>query len=285
MQLGYNTNGFAHHRLVDAIEIVGRLGYRCVAITLDHCALDPWGKDLPAEIREVKAKLTEFGLSCVIETGARFLLDPWRKHEPTMLSHGAENRRHRLEFLKRAVDIAVDLNAAAVSFWSGGNPEDVSDENAWQRLVQGCREVARYAGERGMPLGFEPEPGMFIETLAGYERLKSHVASPEFKLTLDIGHALITEDICVDACIRRYSEDIVNIHLEDMKKTRHDHLFFGDGEIDFKSVFQAIADIRYTGPICVELSRHSHQAVETARLARYFLSNLNLPLTADTDPP
>ncbi len=286
VQLGYNTNGFAHHRLVDAIEIIGRLGYGCVAITLDHYALDPWCLDLPNEIGTVKTQLAEFGLSCVIETGARYLLDPWRKHEPTLLSHGVENRRHRLEFLKRAIDIAVALDAAAVSFWSGVKPADAADACAWERLVQGCHELADYAELKDMTLGFEPEPGMFIETLNGYGRLKSQVASPAFKLTLDVGHVLITEKVSVDACIRQFREEIVNIHLEDMKKERHAHLFFGEGEIGFDSVLKALDDIRYTGPICVELSRHSHQAVETAQSAIQFLSNRPIPnTTAGTDPP
>ena len=35
MKLGYNTNGLAHHRLVDAIELLADLGYQSVAITLD----------------------------------------------------------------------------------------------------------------------------------------------------------------------------------------------------------------------------------------------------------
>jgi sugar phosphate isomerase/epimerase len=57
-----------------------------------------------------------------------------------------------------------------------------------------------------------------------------------------------------------------------MRKTRHAHLFFGDGEIDFKSVFHALDDIGFAGPICVELSRHSHRAVETAQSALKFLA-------------
>ena len=36
MFLGYNTNGLAHHDLLDAIALLAEIGYRGVAITLDH---------------------------------------------------------------------------------------------------------------------------------------------------------------------------------------------------------------------------------------------------------
>ena len=42
MRLGYNTNGLAHHRLTDAIELLADEGYQSVAITLDAGALDPY---------------------------------------------------------------------------------------------------------------------------------------------------------------------------------------------------------------------------------------------------
>ena len=38
---GYNTNGFAHHRLEDAINILADLGYRSIALTLDYHSLLP----------------------------------------------------------------------------------------------------------------------------------------------------------------------------------------------------------------------------------------------------
>jgi sugar phosphate isomerase/epimerase len=96
---GYNTNGFAHHRLEDAIDILADLGYRSVALTLDHHALDPFDPDLPAQVARVRQRLERHGLRCVIETGARFLLDRWRKHQPTLLDPAGGARQVRLDFL------------------------------------------------------------------------------------------------------------------------------------------------------------------------------------------
>src|SRR3954447_14035675 len=102
MRLGYNTNGFAHHRLEDALTILAELGYESVALTLDWHALNPFEPDLLGRTYAVRRLLERLGLRCVIETGARFLLDARRKHQPTLLSRREEDWKERLEFLYRA---------------------------------------------------------------------------------------------------------------------------------------------------------------------------------------
>src|SRR6476646_1584533 len=119
MFLGYNTNGFAHHRLDDAIDILADLGYGGVALTLDVHHLDPFSPDLPMRVAALASRLARNKMRCSIETGSRFLLDPRRKHQPTLIGSTTEERATRLNFLKRCVDIADDLNADCVSFWSG----------------------------------------------------------------------------------------------------------------------------------------------------------------------
>ncbi len=277
MRLGYNTNGFAHHRLEDALAILAELGYQSVALTLDYHTLNPYDPDTSRQLPLVRANLQNRGLAVVIETGARFLLDPWRKHQPTLLSTDAEARQRRLDFLRRAVDVAAALHAEAVSFWSGTAMEPASEETLMDRLVQGCRQLCAYAEERQVRLAFEPEPGMFIDTMARFAPLHQRVAHPLFGLTIDIGHLHCMGETPIAAHLRRWRDWLWNIHIEDMRRGVHDHLMFGEGEIDFTEVMTTLAEIGYSGGVHVELSRHSHDAVETARRARAFLSRLASP--------
>jgi sugar phosphate isomerase/epimerase len=271
MLLGYNTNGFAHHRLEDALAILAELGYRSVALTLDYHALNPYAADLPEQLAAVKGLLQTHGLRSVVETGARFLLDPRRKHQPTLLSAEPAERARRLDFLRRAVDVAAGLGSDAVSFWSGTARDGASDDALMGRLVEGCRELCAHADARQVRLAFEPEPGMFIDTMTRFAELRERVNHPRFGLTLDVGHLHCQGEVPVRDHVRRWREVLWNVHVEDMRRGVHDHLMFGEGEMDFGEVLGALAEAGYEGGLHVELSRHSHDAVETARRALAFL--------------
>ncbi len=123
------------------------------------------------------------------------------------------------------------LNAEALSFWSGKKPDTVEDRTAWKWLISGCRELADDAEKFAVPLAFEPEPGMFIENLSQFQKLKQKVGHELFCLTLDVGHAFLTEKIPAGDCIRTFSNDIKNIHIEDMKKQAHQHLFLAKAKL------------------------------------------------------
>jgi sugar phosphate isomerase/epimerase len=274
MLLGYNTNGFAHHRLEDGLTILAGLGYQSVALTLDYHALNPYEPDLPGRAAALRGLLEQLHLRGVVETGARFLLDPWRKHQPALISPEAEQRERRLDFLRRAVDVARELGADAVSFWSGSAADESSPNVHMARLVEGCRRLCEEAERQQVRLAFEPEPGMFIDTMARFQELHDRVAHPAFGLTIDIGHLHCQGETPIAEQLRRWRDVLWNVHIEDMRRGVHEHLMFGDGEIDFAPVLHTLRTIDYRGGVHVELSRHSHDAVETARRALAFLAPL-----------
>lgn len=273
MLLGYNTNGMAHHDPVQAIGLLAEIGYRSVALTLDHHCLNPYGPGLSDQLASVVEALDRHRLRNVVETGARFLLDPRVKHEPTLVSPDAERRSLRIDFLCRAIDLARQLGSDCVSFWSGILRDGAAAERAFERLVGALQPVLDHADRRNVAIGFEPEPGMFIDSMRRFDELVERLgAPPHFRLTLDIGHLHCQGEVPLASYIERYGSQLVNAHLEDMRTGVHEHLMFGEGEIDFAPVLATLESVGYRGGLHVELSRHSHEAPTAARKAYEFLT-------------
>ena len=275
MRFAYNTNGAANHRLDDALDLIAGAGYDGVALTLDIHHLDPFADTFPAERRRVATRLRQLNLGCVVETGARFLLDPRAKHEPTLVTASPEGRARRIEFLSRALEVAADTGADAMSFWAGVPKPGVDADQAKRWLVEGAAQVARRAEQLGTTAALEPEPGMLIETPDDW----SSLAIPGLKLALDTGHCLVTQERDPAEAVRHFAPHLGTVSIEDMKRGVHIHLPFGEGDMDIPKILQALTDINFQKLVCVELSRESHRADTIIKTSlNYLRANLPLPL-------
>ena len=114
---------------------------------------------------------------------------------------------------------------------------------------------------------------MFIDTMDKYAELFEKVNHPSFGLTLDVGHLVCMKEIPISKYLHQWKHVLWNVHLDDMKPEIHDHLFFGKGEVHFTDVFAALKAIDYRGMASVELSRHSHDAVNVARKSLEFFTS------------
>ncbi|MGI5194083.1 sugar phosphate isomerase/epimerase family protein [Streptomyces sp. CA-288835] len=269
LRFGYGTNGFTNHRLSDAIAVLSDLGYDGVALTLDHGHLDPYAEDLPRQVNALAGELAWYGLSVTVETGAPYLLDPWGMHEPTLMSEGVQRR---VDLLRRAIWIAADLGSPTVHLCSGAAPKGLPEEDAWKRLTAGMETVLRTAEANGVALAFEPEPFMFIDTVERCLELGQRLGGHElFGITLDIGHAHCVEEIPLLECVRLAAPQLLNVQIEDMRRGVHEHLEFGDGEIEFGPVLGALGELGHQGLVSVEIQGGSLDAPEVARRSIEFL--------------
>ena len=264
-RLGYNTNGFAHHRLDDALHVIAELGYRAVALTPDANHLPP-DHTSDAQLRTMRALLEQLDLAIVVETGARYVLDPRRKHRPTLVDVAAAERTRRLDFLVRCAEIAAALGGDTISLWSGVPAADISRDDAWRFLAEGVVRLHERVTPLGVRIALEPEPGMLVSGLSDWERLRE-ASLPDLGLTLDVGHVPCTETISAGDAIRRYASALRTVHLDDTRNGVHEHLQIGDGDLDWADILRALDEARFTGIASVELSRHSHAAPEAARAA------------------
>jgi L-ribulose-5-phosphate 3-epimerase len=200
----------------------------------------------------------------VIETGAPYLLDARRKHHPTLVSD--DGRDVRVDLLRAAVRIAAELGAECVSFCSGMLPAGVDRHTGWRRLAEGVDAVLAEATRLGVPLGLEPVPGMLVERLDDVFALRARLGHPELlRITLDVGHCVAMGPSCAADCVRRAGALLVNVHLDDMRGAVHEHMEFGEGELDLPATLGALADVGYRGLAAVGLPRHSHAAPAVAQ--------------------
>lgn len=274
LRFAYGTNGLTDLRLDDALALLADLGYQGVSLTLDHMHLDPLAPDLARRVRRVARRLAELGLAVAVETGARYVLDSRRKHHPTLLDPDPDARAARAGLLGTAVRVAVDLGAPAVHCFSGSTPAGATEDLAWRRLADAIDPVLDAAGTAGVALAVEPEPGHLLEDLAGFHRLRTALGDPPaLGLTLDLGHCHCLEPLPPADCVRAAAPWVRHVQIEDMRRGVHEHLPFGDGEIDFPPVLAALSATGYRGLVGVELPRHSHAGPELARTSLLFLND------------
>ncbi len=275
MLLGFSTNSIGDVDPLDAIPMLRAMGYGSLAITLDHHTLNPFAADLPARIGRWRDALAAAGMACVIETGARNLLDTMQKHEPTLVTADRDARQRRTDFLCRAIDIAVDLGATSVSLWSGVVRDSADEASIWSRLTGSLAPVLDQAAARRIPLGFEPEPGMAIDTLARSRQLFDRLGRPDhLRLTVDIGHMECMGERPMASVLKSWADRVVNVHVDDMLACRHEHLPLGTGDVDFPPILTALAAGGYTGGLHIELPRQAHRWVEIATQSAAFLTPL-----------
>jgi len=272
LRFAYNTNGLAHHRLEDAIDLVADLGYDGLALTPDVGHLDPY-RCSAAEVEAAAGHLERRGLACCIQTGARFVLDRAGKHHPNLLDADPAGRARRLDFLTRCMDLGRDLGADVVAFWSGTAAPGSDPAEIDSRLADGCARVADAAAERGMVAAFEPEPGMHVETLAQWADLRDRVGNPALRLALDVGHVHCNREGDPAELVLAHAHELADVQIEDMREGEHLHLPFGEGTLDPAPVVRALGQAGFGGLVSVELSRDSHRAPTVAREAIEILRN------------
>ncbi|MBZ3916269.1 sugar phosphate isomerase/epimerase [Streptomyces acidiscabies] len=278
VRFGYGTNGLTDLRLGDALALLADLGYDGVGLTLDHMHLDPLAPDLMSRTRRLARQLDALGLAVTVETGARYVLDPRRKHGPSLVDPDPQDRARRTDLLIRALDVAEELGAEAVHCFSGVPPEATPDDTAWKRLAESLTPVLERSATAGIPLAIEPEPGHLLATLADFHHLRGLLGDPaDLGLTLDIGHCQCLEPLSPADCVRAAAPWLRHVQIEDMRRGVHEHLPFGEGEIDFPPVLAALTATGYRGLTVVELPRHSHAGPEQATRSLPYLKSAATP--------
>ena len=214
----------------------GQAGYPGYLSTKDRRELRKLAHDLGCEVAGIGA----YG-GMMLTTEFAYLVD-----EP--------ERRYAVDFMKKSVDLAVDLDCEVVEDLAGVKPERMSEKKAWGSLCACVKEICDYAGERGVFLAIEhlglvntPEKFLELADAVGSEALKCvYDPSNMFKY-------LGQEKKEILEGVRLNKDYIADVHLKGVSEDLEFVRPFSDADYYGQREFLgALKEVGYRGSVLVE---------------------------------
>lgn len=272
MILGYSTNAFVRFSVFEAVEKIGRLGFRGVEIMCDRPHLYPpdYGEEnltrLKTLIDDQGLKVTNLNSFTLFAVGDTYL--------PSWIEPQEERREIRIQHTLQCLQVAGFLGCKNISVPPGGPVGNISREKAMTLFHRGLERVAPLAQELDIKMLVEPEPDLLMENTREFKEFIVDVKSPAIGLNFDIGHFF-----CVgenpSAAFEELFEWIGHVHLEDIASSRaHNHLILGHGAIQFQKVFKTMINLGYEGDVSLELYPYVDTPEEAGRESLEYLQTL-----------
>ncbi|MFW6162854.1 MAG: sugar phosphate isomerase/epimerase family protein [Planctomycetota bacterium] len=159
--------------------------------------------------------------------------------------------------LRRRVDFARALGATTIVLGCHDASEPASERPRYYELI---REVADYAAPRGIRFALEIQAGMVQNAETALTTLDA-IDRPNLGINFDTANLLYYNDDCDPAAeLKAMAPRVVHVHLKDILRgaSRAEHRFppFGQGEVDFRTVFDVLHDAGFYGPFSFEVESY-----------------------------
>ena len=165
----------------------------------------------------------------------------------------------------------------------------VFTEEEWQKLALGLNNLGELAQEKSMKLVYHHHMGTGVQTKDEINRLMEMTDGNLVFLLYDTGHLFFSGENPLEI-LESHLSRIKHVHLKDVRpaivnKVKQDRLSFlagvkegvftvpGDGDINFKPIFQTLAQSSYRGWMIVEAEQDPSRAnpFEYALMARNYI--------------
>lgn len=216
---------------------------------------------------------------------------------PNPLTDDAAQSKVFLDHIKKIIKAAGLLNIPVINTFIGREHTKSIDDN-FKTFLKRWPAVIKFAEDNGIKVGIENCPMYFTKdewpggknlavSPAIWSRMFEAIPSKNFGLNYDPSH-MIWQQMDPIQPICDFKERIHHVHLKDAKlyKTKldkvgtmahpleyHSPKLPGLGDVNWNHFFAALTDIRYNGPVCIEVEDKAfegseasiHKAILTAR--------------------
>ena len=210
-------------------------------------------QDLESELQKLKAAGYDFAELAIGSNKAfEFKLNTLRDIIPILSGHLPEidYQKEDIERCKRFIETLSDqgLHLFVIHLFS----QNLQTKDNFDLKIKVLNELADFAKSRDSILVLENTEEDLMTLKTAFKEI------PSIYFCLDIGHAnLIPIENYSINLINNFGRILKHIHIHDNvggDSEKHDlHLPIGDGNINFKPIFEKLQEIKYSGNITIEL--------------------------------
>jgi sugar phosphate isomerase/epimerase len=276
MKLGFVSAIFGDLDFEEVVSFASSAGYKCVEI----CC---WPKGV--EERRY-AGVSHIDVDSLDEQKAAYINNFLKEkgveisalgYYPNPLDPDEERSRFFVSHIKKVIDASVLLGLNRINTFIGRDKNRPVDEN-FEKFQTVWKPLIEYAESKKVRIGIENCPMIFTKdewpggnnlatTPAIWRRMFNEIQSEYFGLNFDPSHLLWLQIDYVKP-LYEFRDKIFHVHLKDaivykdklddvgimaIPNDFHSPKIPGHGDINWGRFFSALNDIRYSGPVCVEV--------------------------------
>jgi len=282
MKLGFVSAILPDLGFEELIDYAAELNYKCVEV----CCW-PLGK---AERRY--AGVTHIDVDTLDDKKANYINQYVRQknvtisalgYYPNPLDPDREKGEFYIQHIKKVIDASAKLGVNRINTFIGRDKNKTVDEN-FKLFRQIWPDIINYSAERNVRVGIENCPMIFTNdewpggnnlatTPVIWRRMFSEIGSQFFGLNYDPSH-LLWQQMDYIRPLYEFKDKLFHIHLKDARVYRekldevgimatplefHTPKLPGLGDINWARFISALNDVRYDGPVCIEVEDKSFE--------------------------
>jgi L-ribulose-5-phosphate 3-epimerase len=230
----------------ERLAMVREAGFDFVEMSVDEsderlARLD-WAASERAELREA-----------VAATGVPIITMCLSGHRKWALgSANLEIRARGLEIMRKAVKFCADTGIRTIQLAGYYVYYEPHVPESMERYRDGLAQGLEWASQAGVMLALENVDGNDVDSITKAIFFVDHFDSPWFQVYPDVGN-LGEHGLDVIAELERGRGHLVGIHIKDTRPGEPRRVPFGQGIVPFVDAFRKLADMRYVGPVMLEM--------------------------------
>jgi len=171
-------------------------------------------------------------------------------------------RRKGIEIIKYGCEFASDIGAKIFLVVPAVATREVSYADMWNLSKKSIIEASRFAEEYGVIIGVENVWNKFLYSPLEFRRFIEDISHPNVKVYFDVGNVFFLG--FPEQWIKHLADLIVCVHVKDFHSSTLQFKPLFEGDIQWKSVIEALKEAGYNGYLNVEIGPYPGHPLKAA---------------------